>query len=105
MLILTALPELGDEEALVRAVGLLAPRHLPLVVTFADPDLEAAARLRPADHAQLCRTLVARDLWQGRRRTLAELRRRGALVVEARPGEVAVAAVNAYLDVKRRQLL
>jgi len=34
-----------------------------------------------------------------------ELRALGALVVETRPEDAGVEAVNAYLDVKRRQLL
>ena len=63
------------------------------------------ARLLPDDRPELCRTLVARDLLLDRRKTIAELRRRGALVVEAPPGEVGMAAVNGYLEIKRRQLL
>lgn len=105
VLIVTALPDLGDEGSLVRAAGLLLPQHLPLFVVFSDPVLEATAKTRPADQGELLRTLVARDLWLARRRTLAALRRRGALVVEALPGDIGVAAVNGYLEVKRRQLL
>jgi len=48
---------------------------------------------------------VARDLWIERRKVLAELRRRGALVAETAPGDAGVQAVNSYLEVKRRQLL
>ncbi|MDX1996261.1 MAG: DUF58 domain-containing protein [Thermoanaerobaculia bacterium] len=105
VLVVTALPELGEEGSLLRAAGLLLPTHLPLFVVFSDPALEATAKIRPADRSELLRTLVARDLWLARRKTLAELRRRGALVVEALPGDIGVAAVNGYLEVKRRQLL
>jgi uncharacterized protein (DUF58 family) len=106
ILLLTALPELDSERTLARAVGLLVPQHLPFVVVLSDPDLEAAAvDLLPADKPELCRTLVASDLWLERRRTIAELRRRGALVVEAPPGDAGIEAVNGYLEVKRRQLL
>ncbi len=59
----------------------------------------------PADKPELCRNLVARDLVLGRRRVIAALRLRGALVIEAPPGEVGLAAVNGYLEIKRRQLL
>jgi uncharacterized protein (DUF58 family) len=106
ILMLTALPELDAERALARAVGMLVPQHVPFVVVLSDPDLQAAAvDLLPADKPELCRTLVASDLWLERRRTIAELRRRGALVVEAAPGGAGIAAVNGYLEVKRRQLL
>ena len=102
--ILTALPEL-EHDALLRAVRMLAPQHLPLLLVLTDPDLEAASRLLPADKAELSRTLAARDLLAGREKTVRELRRLGALVVETAPGEAGVAAMNAYIDVKRRQLL
>jgi hypothetical protein len=36
---------------------------------------------------------------------IRELRHSGALVVETPPHDVPTAAVNAYIDVKRRQLL
>jgi uncharacterized protein (DUF58 family) len=105
VLVLTAIPELAEAGELVRAAALLLPQHLPLVVVFSDPALDAAAQLLPDDRPELCRTLVARDLQLDRRKTIAELRRRGALVVEAPPGEVGMAAVNGYLEIKRRQLL
>lgn len=105
VLILTVLPELEAEGTIVRAVDMLVPQHLPVVIVFSDPGLNAAAHFLPADKPELCRTLVAHDLWIERRRALAELRRRGALVVETAPGDAGVEAVNSYLEVKRRQLL
>lgn len=105
VLLLTALPELDEGGTLVRAVEAIIPQHLPVVIVFSDPGLAAAAAFQPADKPELCRTLVARDLWVERRRTLAELRRRGALVVETAPGDAGLEAVNSYLEVKRRQRL
>jgi uncharacterized protein (DUF58 family) len=104
LVILTALPEI-EHEALLAAARLLVPLHLPLFVVFADPDLRAASRLLPADKAELSRTLAAQDLVTGREKTMRELRRRGCLVVESNPGDAGLAAVNAYIDVKSRQLL
>jgi uncharacterized protein (DUF58 family) len=105
VLLLTTLPELEAEGTVVRAVDMLIPQHLPVVIAFSDPGLNAAAHFLPEDKPELCRTLVARDLWTERRRVLGELRRRGALVVETAPGDAGVEAVNSYLEVKRRQLL
>ncbi len=102
--ILTALPEL-EHDPLLRAMRMLAPQHLPLLLVLTDPDLEAAGRLLPADKAELARTLAARDLLRGREQTVRQLRKMGALVVETAPAEAGVAAMNAYIDVKRRQLL
>jgi uncharacterized protein (DUF58 family) len=105
VLILTSLPELEGEGEIVRAVEMLVPQHLPVVIVFSDPAMAAAAAFLPEDKPELCRTLVARDLWLERRKVLAELRRRGALVAETAPGDAGVQAVNSYLEVKRRQLL
>jgi uncharacterized protein (DUF58 family) len=105
VLILTALPELEGEGEIVRAVEMLVPQHLPVVIVFSDPAMAAAAGFLPEDKPELCRTLVARDLWLERRKVLAELRRRGALVAETAPGDAGLQAVNSYLEVKRRQLL
>ncbi len=105
VLLLTALPEREEQGELLRAVEVLTPQHLPLVVLLTDPELEAVARMRPASKDELCRTLVARDLWHGRQQMVRRLRRRGALVVETPPGDAGLDAVNAYLEVKRAQRL
>jgi uncharacterized protein (DUF58 family) len=105
VMIVTTLPEAGEQQALVRAVGMMVPTHLPLVVVLSDPALRAAAEAQPADHGELCRTLVARDVWTDRRRMMDELRRRGAWVIDTGPEDAGVESVNAYLEIKRRQLI
>ena len=105
ILILTVLPEREERFDLLRAVDMLAPQHLPLFVTLADRDLKAQADLLPSNEEELSRTLVARDLWLGRAELARELRARGAMVVESTAVDWGVDAVNAYIDVKRRQML
>ncbi len=105
ILILTVLPEREERYDLLRAVSMLAPQHLPLVVVLSDRNLEAAARMLPSDRPELARTLVARDLWLGRVELMRDLRARGALVVNSTPEDAGIDSVNAYIDVKRRQLL
>jgi uncharacterized protein (DUF58 family) len=105
ILILTVLPEREDRYDLLRAVSMLAPQHLPLIVTLTDRNLRAAAQLLPSNRAELSRALVARDLWLGRVELMRELRSRGALVVESTPEDAGIESINAYIDVKRRQLL
>ncbi|HEX8407869.1 MAG TPA: DUF58 domain-containing protein [Thermoanaerobaculia bacterium] len=105
ILILTVLPEREERFDLLRAVDMLAPQHLPLFVTLTDRDLRAQAELLPSNHEELQRTLVARDLWLGRAELTRELRARGAMVVESTAVDWGVDAVNAYIEVKRRQML
>jgi uncharacterized protein (DUF58 family) len=104
VVVFTALGE-GNAEPLLRAVRALSPPHLVLVVSLHDPDLQARARVLPADRAELCRTLVAQDLTAARAQAVRDLRRAGALVVESAPSDVGTDAMNAYIEIKRRQLL
>ncbi len=105
ILILTVLPEREERFDLLRAVDMLAPQHLPLFVALSDRDLRAQVDLLPANRDELSRTLVARDLWLGQTELMRELRSRGAMVVESTAVDWGVDAVNAYIEVKRRQLL
>lgn len=105
ILLLTVIPEREERFELLRAVEMLAPQHLPLIITLTDRNLNAAAQMLPSDRAELARSLVARDLRLGRIETIRELRARGALVVEATPEDAGIESINAYIDVKRRQLL
>lgn len=105
ILMLTVLPEREERFGLLRAVEMLAPQHLPLIIVLSDPNLKAAARFLPSNRDELARTLVARELWTNRVELMRDLRARGALVVESTPEDAGIDAVNAYIDVKRRQLL
>lgn len=105
ILILTVLPEREERHDLLRAVTMLAPQHLPLFVALTDRDLRAQASLLPADRNELSRALVARDLWLGRAELIRELRARGAMVVESTAEDWGVDSVNAYIEIKRRQML
>jgi uncharacterized protein (DUF58 family) len=105
ILMLTVLPEREERHDLLRAVSMLAPQHLPLLLVLGDRNLEAAARFLPSSRRELARTLVARDLSLGRMELMRELRAHGALVVATSAEEAGIDAVNAYIDVKRRQLL
>jgi uncharacterized protein (DUF58 family) len=105
ILIMTVLPEREERHDLLRAVDMLAGQHLPLFLTITDRDLRAAAEMLPSGRDELARTLVARDLWLGRVELTRELRARGALVVDTTAEDAGVDAVNAYINVKRRQLL
>ena len=105
ILLMTVLPELEDHHALLRSVRMLSPQHLVVVCVFRDVALHAAAHLLPADKHELSRVIAARELWDSRIALTRELRAFGAIVVDTPPHEFGTAAVNAYLDAKRRQLL
>lgn len=104
IVILTSLPD-ADSESLLRGLKLLSPQHLPLLIVLQDLALDAAASSVPESKEALFKTLAARDMVTRRREILQEARARGAMVVETTPSEAGLAAINAYLEVKRRQSL
>ncbi len=89
-------------EALVSHVGSLRPRHLPLVVTLRNPDLDRAAAARPAEVSEAYRKAAAEELLEARGEALAGMRRAGAVVLDVPPGSASRAVVEQYLELKRR---
>lgn len=89
-------------EALVANVASLRPRHLPLVVTLRNPDLDEVATARPADVAGAYRKAAAEELLASREEALGQMRRTGAIVLDVQPAQASRAVVEAYLDLKRR---
>jgi uncharacterized protein (DUF58 family) len=83
----------------------LSCRHLPLCVAIGDRETQALADLLPTDEESVYRKAAAVQLLAQRRTTIHALRRHGVLVVDAAAGEVPPQLVNAYLDLKSRQLL
>lgn len=100
--------DLLDQESarlLQRALPLLAPQHLPLVIAISDPTLATLATAMPSSGAEAFAGAVAGEMREERRDILRGLRARGALVIDVAPGELSAAAVNQYLDIKARNLL
>jgi len=83
----------------------LRPRHLSLVATIPDEEIQALARsvpVRPIDAYE--KALAARAL-ADRELALARLRSRGTVVADARAADLAGAVVGRYLAIKRQGLL
>ncbi|HEV2149685.1 MAG TPA: DUF58 domain-containing protein, partial [Longimicrobiaceae bacterium] len=91
--------------ALVSHLIRSASRHLPLAVAIRNPELEAAAVAPVEDEPAVFRRAAAEELLQARAAALAAMQRAGVLVADTRPEDSVTAAVNRYLEVKRRALL
>jgi uncharacterized protein (DUF58 family) len=81
---------------------ILTPRHLPLIVTIADETLEQNELLEPQSTEEFYRVGVATELMYERTLLLEELRSFGAEVLDSRADQVAVRAIERYLELKRR---
>jgi uncharacterized protein (DUF58 family) len=92
-------------DALVANVATLRPRHLPLAVTLRNPELDAAAALRPETSRDAFRKAAAEELLHAREEALGHMRRAGVLVIDVTPQRAAQAVVAKYLDLKRRGTL
>ena len=100
--------DLVDEAAarsLTEAIPMLARRHVVLVVSAADPELERAALRTPSTTFGAAEGLVALDVLEARAAAAATLTGAGALVIEAGAGELADRCLRAYLEAKARARL
>ncbi len=89
-------------EALVAHVASLSPRHLPLVVTLRNPDLDRVADSRPTSVSEAYRKAAAEELLATRDEALGQMRRAGAVVLDVHPNRASAAVVEKYLQLKRR---
>jgi uncharacterized protein (DUF58 family) len=80
----------------------LLPRHLPLLITQRNRDVEARSRSEMATEAAAFGASVAETLLADKAAALRLLAARGALVLDVYPEELSVATVNRYLEVKAR---
>ena len=92
-------------DALVANVATLRPRHLPLAVTLRNPEIDAAATLRPATSRDAFRKAAAEELLHAREEALGHMRRAGVIVIDVTPQRAAQAVVAKYLELKRRGTL
>jgi hypothetical protein len=76
-----------------------------LFVVLQDEELLGLARREPIEAADVSRSVTAAALLRERDVVLVRLKRLGVQLVEAPVEAVGPAVINAYLDIKRRNLL
>lgn len=100
LIIHTELLEQTVGEFLLPALPLLTRSHVVVIASVRDPEVEAWARTTPTTEEEVHRHAAARSSLAERQRTIAELRRNGAAVVDAVPGKLAGRLMDHYLEVK-----
>ncbi|HRE01493.1 MAG TPA: DUF58 domain-containing protein [Ilumatobacteraceae bacterium] len=99
--VLTELAEAAVEEAILPALPILCRHHLVIVATVQDPLVsEWAAGTGGTAASGMFRQAAAIAQLQHRRRSVARLTAAGAIVIDARPGELATRLVDTYLELK-----
>ncbi len=80
-------------------------RHVPLLVAVGDRETREAAWAAPRAPGDLYRKGAAAQMLVSRAKTLQDLQRQGVHVIDAPAGEISVALINKYLDLKTRQVI
>lgn len=101
----TEVADLTQAELMLENVGRLLKKHVVLFVSFRDEELESLAAADPETTRDVSRAVVAASLLRQREAVLTRLRRMGVEVVDAPAERVGPKLLNAYLDVKRRELV
>jgi uncharacterized protein (DUF58 family) len=105
VIIFTDFVDSTSAELMLRSVGRLIERHLVLFVLPRDDELEGFVEAEPGDADAVARAVTAASLLRERRVVIARLERMGAHIIVAPYDRLGAALVNAYLDIKRRDLL
>jgi uncharacterized protein (DUF58 family) len=105
VLVFTDFVDPTSAELMLKTVGRLAERHLVLFVVMHDDELDALANAEPASADDVSRAVIAAAMLRERRIVVARLQRLGVHIVEAHHDRLGPELVNAYLGLKKRNLL
>jgi uncharacterized protein (DUF58 family) len=102
---LTDLAETAGVPEVIDSAMRLAPRHVVLFAVMQTPELGAAAAVEPSTADAMYRMLAAQEILERRDVLLANLRRRGIIVLDLDPSALTPTLVGEYLKVKDRNLV
>lgn len=105
IVLLTDFTDSAMAELMVVSAGRLVHKHLVLFASLRSPEVDGLITAEPAAVEDVARSVVARDLLRDREVVLERLRRRGVHCLDAVPAAVNADLVNAYLRIKRRELI
>jgi uncharacterized protein (DUF58 family) len=105
VLVFTDFADPTSAELMLKTVGRLAERHLVLFALMHDVELEAMANAVPEHSADVSRAVIAASMLRERKIVVARLQRLGVHIVEAHHDRIGTELVNAYLGLKRKNLL
>lgn len=105
VLVFTDFVDPTSAELMLKTVGRLAERHLVLFVLMHDVELAAMADAEPLHADDVSRAVIAAAMLRERRIVVARLQRLGVHIVEAAYDRLGPELINAYLGLKRRNLL
>ena len=105
VIILTDLVDKDSSERLLAALRLLRPRHLPLVVTIGDRDLNRMVSQTPQELKDVFTQSAAEEIIHQREAALKTVESIGGLALDVTTDSLAPRLLETYLKVKERGLL
>ncbi|MGI8670266.1 MAG: DUF58 domain-containing protein, partial [Aridibacter sp.] len=105
IVILTDLVDKESSRELINSLKLLRPRHLPLVVTIGDRDLNQTVSEVPKDLQQVFTQSAAEEIILQREAALRQVETLGGLALDVTTQTLAPNLLETYLRVKERGLL
>lgn len=105
VVILTDLVDKDSSKDLINSLKLLRPRHLPLVVTIGDRDLNAAVSTAPNDIKDVFTQSAAEEIIHQRESALRLVETLGGLALDVTAQTLAPKLLETYLRIKERAML
>jgi uncharacterized protein (DUF58 family) len=105
IVILTDLVDKDSSKQLISSLKLLRPRHLPLVVTIGDRDLNAAVSQAPSELKDVFTQSAAEEVIRQRGSALRLVETIGGLALDVTGSTLAPKLLETYLRVKERGML
>ena len=105
VVILTDLVDKDSSRELLTSLKLLRPRHLPLVVTIGDRDLNAAVSQAPTEIKDVFAQSAAEEIIHQRETALRMVETLGGLAIDVTTETLAPRLLESYLKVKERGML
>lgn len=105
IVVLTDLVDKESSRELINSLKLLRPRHLPLIVTIGDRDLNAIVSDKPDNIKQVFRQSAAEEIIHQRDSALRLAEALGGLALDVTTKDLGPRLLESYLKVKERGLL
>jgi uncharacterized protein (DUF58 family) len=105
VVILTDLVDWESSKELITSLKLLRPRHLPLVVTVGDRDLNRTVSEKPSEIKDVFTQSAAEEIIHQRESALRLVETLGGLALDVTTNSLAPKLLETYLKVKERGLL
>ena len=105
IILFTEFTDPTSAELMLRAAGRLVNRHVVLCMVMTDTELEAELAHKPDKPSDITRANIAAEMLRDRKLAIMRLRRLGVHVVEASYDAMNAKLVDAYLTIKRRNLI